>query len=126
MKREEHCGKKFRTLMELVFIFVIPFFLMCTFIHIEKTFVYDNSCNFTANSFEFVVDDVNFITSDNPLISLLEFVEDSLAIDSTNHVVKFINVYNVLWFLMFLLWHLVYGIVDGIVHLVSKSYATRS
>ena len=123
--KKESCNK-IRSLMELCFIFVLPLLLMFTFVHIDRTFEYDNSGNFSANSVEFVVDDVDFITNSNPLISLLEFVEDSLSIDKTNHVVKFINVYNVLWFLMFLLWHLVYGIFDGVVHLVSKSYATRS
>ena len=126
MEKKDLCGRKYRAFFELFFIFVIPLCLMITFIHIDKSIVYDNSGNFTSNSYQLVVDDVNFITNDNPVISLLEFVEDSLSIDETNHLVKFINVYTVLWFLMFLLWHLVYGIVDGIVHLVSKSYATRS
>lgn len=114
-----------RLIMELCFIFILPLLLMFTFVHIEKTFTYDNSGNFSANSINLVVDNVTFITNSNPIISLLEFVEDSLSIDYTNSIVQFINVYQVLWFLMFLLWHLLYGIVDGIVHLARKSYASR-
>lgn len=110
--------KKIKVIFEMCFIFLVPLILLCINLHIQKDFVYDNNGNYESSDFSFEFDNLNFINSSNPIIQIEELFEDNIGIDKTNHVIVFINYYNALWVLMFLIWHLVYVVFDGIVHIL--------
>lgn len=110
--------KNIKIIFEMCFIFLVPLILLCVNLNIHKDYVYDSSGNFESSDFSFDLDNLNFISSSNPIIQIQELFEDNIGIDKTNSIIVFINYYNALWVLMFLIWHLVYIVFDGIVHIL--------
>lgn len=59
-------------------------------------------------------------TQDSPIIQLKNILADVIQIDSTNATYNVVFDYTCLWFIMFIIWHLVYMFVDFLLHFWRK------
>lgn len=102
--------KKTKLTFELLFIFVLPLLIML----FNVEFIVNPSSDFQLNS---LVYHNLFTVSTSPIYSLFELLGDVLVFDVNHVFFRILIDYVMLFFIMFIIWHIFYCLFDMFVHL---------
>lgn len=109
-----------KKVMEIIFIFVIPLLLILFNVSIYDTkrtqdtgqgvITYDKYISVEYNSI--------IVDNDSPISNIIEIPFDLLGFNDFNIASRIVIDYTALWFLMFIIWHLLYLFFDTLMHKV--------
>lgn len=106
--------KKTKLTFELIFIFVLPIIFMI--FNMTYSDVVLNGVQTSQLFYE-----TSFVGSLSPISQLFTILFDLLMLNTESILFKLLVDYTTLWFIMFILWHVFYGLFDIFVHLFTKS-----